>query len=867
MRPINVFKWLRLMIMLLVLGGWTEIQAENVSFVTRSWTSTNETVTATTENQESGEIVNSTTLTLDEHTYWHVKGENVVVTGVITVGKEVHLILCDGAKLTCQQGIRLLSTGKLHIHGQSGDTGLLVVGNSNTSAAGIGSHRAEAMGELFIHGGEIQATGGKYGAGIGGGEDADNGPVTIYSGRVITSGGKYAAGIGGGYAGSQAGAINIYGGYVQCTGGDSGAGIGGGKHWRGGSLGGTVTVYHAEVHVQGGKYAAGIGGGEDGRGGETYIRSGQVTATGGLKGAGIGGGLNGDGNKCYVGGNSTDATATVTAQGGDNAAGIGGGYNGAGGTTEIGKGCTVDAKAGNGCNGEKSDGGSAIGCGEGKDNKNQHSSIILSDQLCVYSYKTGETQNINTIMPTGLRIDHCRWRNWVKVMPCEHGDKTYYVDVNNESTYHVWYCKYCNTNLREQHQETDCPCSKNLGQWIIKSFISGTLPNYAEASEQKVYITHDYSLPTPTQIEGLAFLGWLVNPASAPTSCIQTETETLKQAGETLSSSTVQTFNIYARYKYIYTDETWVWSDDMKAATVTLRCAANNQTVENLQATTSTETIAATKDELGYKFVDAEVTYNGQTFTDFNFDYLLYAVSLADQTDNSEQLTELLEGNPMDITLTGRTLYKDDSWNTLCLPFDVDADELKDTPLSVATIMEMNSEQSGFDSSTGALTLSFTTATKIASGKPYLVKWASGDNVTAPNFYGFSIASHTPQTVTSSDGKVSMVGTFAPVAIAAGGDNTKLILTAANKMYYPAKTMTIGCQRAYFQLNGITAGNKANSIRLLFDNATTDISLVKHTELSTADADGWYTLDGRKLSGKPSQKGLYIYKGNKFVIK
>ena len=32
-------------------------------------------------------------------------------------------------------------------------------------------------------------------------------------------------------------------------------------------------------------------------------------------------------------------------------------------------------------------------------------------------------------------------------------------------------------------------------------------------------------------------------------------------------------------------------------------------------------------------------------------------------------------------------------------------------------------------------------------------------------------------------------------------------------------------------------------------------------------SDVWYTLDGRKLQGKPTQKGVYIYKGIKVVIK
>ena len=30
--------------------------------------------------------------------------------------------------------------------------------------------------------------------------------------------------------------------------------------------------------------------------------------------------------------------------------------------------------------------------------------------------------------------------------------------------------------------------------------------------------------------------------------------------------------------------------------------------------------------------------------------------------------------------------------------------------------------------------------------------------------------------------------------------------------------------------------------------------------------DGWYTLDGKKLSEKPTQKGIYIYNGRKVMI-
>jgi hypothetical protein len=32
-------------------------------------------------------------------------------------------------------------------------------------------------------------------------------------------------------------------------------------------------------------------------------------------------------------------------------------------------------------------------------------------------------------------------------------------------------------------------------------------------------------------------------------------------------------------------------------------------------------------------------------------------------------------------------------------------------------------------------------------------------------------------------------------------------------------------------------------------------------------SDTWYDLQGRKLSGKPTQKGIYIYQGKKRIIK
>ena len=81
-------------------------------------------------------------------------------------------------------------------------------------------------------------------------------------------------------------------------------------------------------------------------------------------------------------------------------------------------------------------------------------------------------------------------------------------------------------------------------------------------------------------------------------------------------------------------------------------------------------------------------------------------------------------------------------------------------------------------------------------------------------------------------------------------------------------------QEAYFQLKDITAGDPADpastvkAFVLNFDGTETGISL---TPDNARDRDGaneaWYTVDGRKLNGKPTQRGIYVKNGKKVTVK
>ena len=58
-----------------------------------------------------------------------------------------------------------------------------------------------------------------------------------------------------------------------------------------------------------------------------------------------------------------------------------------------------------------------------------------------------------------------------------------------------------------------------------------------------------------------------------------------------------------------------------------------------------------------------------------------------------------------EVTLSGRTLYKDGKWNTLCLPFNFSAEQIAaHADFAGAKLMELNTDgKNGFDTTDGKL--------------------------------------------------------------------------------------------------------------------------------------------------------------------
>ena len=74
---------------------------------------------------------------------------------------------------------------------------------------------------------------------------------------------------------------------------------------------------------------------------------------------------------------------------------------------------------------------------------------------------------------------------------------------------------------------------------------------------------------------------------------------------------------------------------------------------------------------------------------------------------------------------------------------------------------------------------------------------------------------------------------------------------------------------AQAQTAGDNPGNAPSrgSLQIVFDDVSTGISELNNSKIEEKETDVWYTLDGRRLSVKPSKAGIYIHQGQKEYIK
>ena len=253
----------------------------------------------------------------------------------------------------------------------------------------------------------------------------------------------------------------------------------------------------------------------------------------------------------------------------------------------------------------------------------------------------------------------------------------------------------------------------------------------------------------------------------------------------------------------------------------------------------------------------------GKEEDDVNVTFVGDLAVFEDAADNTAAIAAL-KGETKCVVLNGRTL-KGGKWNTLCVPFALTNAMLTDSesPLYGATIREFNDYKNDGTNVTVTFAKWLPMGDKdFDAGFPLLV-WI--EDIVNPVFKDVEIVSEDPQIHDLNDGD-KFRGTFKP-AYLDEGDTQKLFLQN-NTLYYPATASKVNAFRAYFDLKSnvpTTIGGAKTFIDFVDEEATAIEDVTTDNGQQTTDT--WYTINGVKLNGEPTEKGVYIYNGHKYIVK
>ncbi len=217
-------------------------------------------------------------------------------------------------------------------------------------------------------------------------------------------------------------------------------------------------------------------------------------------------------------------------------------------------------------------------------------------------------------------------------------------------------------------------------------------------------------------------------------------------------------------------------------------------------------------------YADGESQWNG-----YYFKTTVRNIELANNSTDNATLVETNNGEEADVTLTGRTLYKDGYWNTICLPFDV---KIEGSVLEGAVARTLTSA-SVTDNETSGQTLHLTFGNAVTdslkAGVPYIIKWEEGDNITDPVFHNVTISNTYEgfDNGVAGDYRVRFLGSYNSVNLAVN-DKSSLYLGSANKLLWPDENVTLGACRAYFKIGDDDAVNAKGITGFVIDFGEND---------------------------------------------
>ena len=240
------------------------------------------------------------------------------------------------------------------------------------------------------------------------------------------------------------------------------------------------------------------------------------------------------------------------------------------------------------------------------------------------------------------------------------------------------------------------------------------------------------------------------------------------------------------------------------------------------------------------------------------------AVTLDDTATLVDKYAKTEDVTGATVTFSSRNLNAE-NWNVLVLPFDVTVKALS-TAFDYAVVDVL--DQTASD---GNMHFKLAVTGTIAANTPFMIyPTTTYNNLNQVKFTGVTIKKDALKnaTVSVKDGSNNkLVGTYAETNIYGvkfygmqGGTWGSL------ENFTEASPATVKPLRAYIDMSEATASAPIIYIEEP-DGYTTAIKTLDVETMNTYSTDGWYNLNGVKLNGVPTEKGIYINNGKKVVIK
>ena len=227
-----------------------------------------------------------------------------------------------------------------------------------------------------------------------------------------------------------------------------------------------------------------------------------------------------------------------------------------------------------------------------------------------------------------------------------------------------------------------------------------------------------------------------------------------------------------------------------------------------------------------------------------------------DYTLDEEDINVIEDYDNANVTLT-RTFYHDNAWNTLCLPFDVDANKVA-TAFAGAEIREIDPNKCTVN------TIQFVPATEIKAGVPYIIKWNENVAEAKPfeeTFEGVMLVAE-PKPVTINNNDIKFTGFYNKTTADNLGESVAAI-GAENKLF----KVTSGEMKGFRAAFVLKSNTPASVIKLVIDGIATGI---EDLVIDGVKANGRvYNQNGQFVGNSLNglQPGLYIQNGKKIVVK